>query len=865
MFLNHFYLINDEDTVRHISQSFKENSVFHSNLQKNDDEEEDNIQFYENLPIDEVLNLPQNSTVIYEKPNVNDEFKNYVQLTNDAKPKLKYGNLSSIHSFTIPNKIVVSISGGFGDGLKWQTIQSICKENGIKFTNQSIGNLLLELKSKYFTEERKSFSNKERDEVLQLCNGKCKSCNTILNKSYHIDHIRPISNGGNNSVENLQSLCGTCHRDKSRQENEHCEYIAMDDALSSFNIQNTKLLQSNFFRKLAFTEELSKPNRDDNLFGIDISKCRRNILLHSKYDFCVFSVLDNIEVFDGALKLGIYYIECDNVFPMRGNMFYTFPIVKYALEKQLITLNNIKYQILPSSTLKKDYFNDFIDYLLNTVFKNTKELQKLSVNSLIGLFGRRKNSFIQHKICNRNDIDDIGCVYEEFHKPLMNNINDDIIAITGEVNINKVESYFPIHMQILDEEAVELHKMVCYITEKGGIPRILKTDCVIYNAYDEIDFNNFYWDDRQTIKKYKGLGDEVLSLVRGMDIKNTEKLVIDFQTYNEYNEDEDVINQIIHSNKGCLILGAAGTGKTYLINKLVDKLKDKKILRLAPTNISALLISGQTLDKFTHSFTNSKGTKTKYNDLDYVFIDEISMVRCLFYKVLISLKHHNPNIKFIISGDFYQLPPVENKIMKSYENSNALFELVDGNKLTLSKCKRSDDTLYNICDKVKLNQFVDINTFSKCKSYLNISFTNKQRIIVNNECIERYIKETNKPFIHIPKLYYDDNSQEYRLCEGMPLISRINLKSKCIFNNELYNVKKIKPNTIIVSNRMNEVEIDIDDIPRLFNVAFCITVHKSQGQTFNKDYTIYEWNKMDSTLRYVSLSRATDIKYINIV
>ncbi len=51
----------------------------------------------------------------------------------------------------------------------------------------------------------------------------------------------------------------------------------------------------------------------------------------------------------------------------------------------------------------------------------------------------------------------------------------------------------------------------------------------------------------------------------------------------------------------------------------------------------------------------------------------------------------------------------------------------------------------------------------------------------------------------------------------------------------------------------------------MFYVAFCITIHKSQGATFDKPYTIHEFDKLDNRLKYVAMSRATDTKLINIV
>ncbi len=225
---------------------------------------------------------------------------------------------------------------------------------------------------------------------------------------------------------------------------------------------------------------------------------------------------------------------------------------------------------------------------------------------------------------------------------------------------------------------------------------------------------------------------------------NTKTFILPENTYTEYTNDiiyadeeyDSIVKSIKESNKGCLIQGSAGVGKTFLINKLINKLdlEDHQLLRLTPTNVSALLINGTTLDKFVYSFTSGGKTMSKkYSKIKYIFVDEISMVKCLFYQVLLTLKHFNPNIKFIISGDFYQLPPVMDKVQKEgiddtkiYEYSRALFELVDGMKLTLNKCKRSDDTLYNLCEELKYGKNVNTLSFTNrsYESYKNVCHTN---------------------------------------------------------------------------------------------------------------------------------------------
>lgn len=92
------------------------------------------------------------------------------------------------------------------------------------------------------------------------------------------------------------------------------------------------------------------------------------------------------------------------------------------------------------------------------------------------------------------------------------------------------------------------------------------------------------------------------------------------------------------------------------------------------------------------------------------------MVKSFFYSILLTIKQYNPKIKFIISGDFYQLPPVNDSFTGNYEKSRALFELVDGNKLLLSKCRRSSDVLFKICESVKNGKIVDKAVFGKIKT-----------------------------------------------------------------------------------------------------------------------------------------------------
>jgi ATP-dependent exoDNAse (exonuclease V) alpha subunit len=101
----------------------------------------------------------------------------------------------------------------------------------------------------------------------------------------------------------------------------------------------------------------------------------------------------------------------------------------------------------------------------------------------------------------------------------------------------------------------------------------------------------------------------------------------------------------------------------------------------------------------------------------------------------------------------------------------------------------------------------------------------------------------------------------------MPVIARKNSKLLHIFNNETFTIKTIKrtENEITVEDEGREHTVPIPEFTKIFNVAYCITCHRAQGMTIDEPYTIHEFNQYCERLKYVALSRATDINLINII
>ena len=134
--------------------------------------------------------------------------------------------------------------------------------------------------------------------------------------------------------------------------------------------------------------------------------------------------------------------------------------------------------------------------------------------------------------------------------------------------------------------------------------------------------------------------------------------------------------------------GMAGTGKSQVIKALVHffflQKQQHRFVILGPTGTAAALNNGSTYHSFlgmqVGASHNQKAEniaiaqlKERLQGVDYIFLDEVSMLACHdLYKISSQLakalnEHEIPfgGINFIFAGDFAQLPPVGGKTLYS--------------------------------------------------------------------------------------------------------------------------------------------------------------------------------------------------------
>jgi hypothetical protein len=142
---------------------------------------------------------------------------------------------------------------------------------------------------------------------------------------------------------------------------------------------NSPLAQTHAFVEKAYFKQVEE---DKIIYSIDINKCRKNILYYGDYDYCVFTVFDKVEEFKGTnITPGLYYVESENYMPLRCNGWYYHNMIVYCLQNDIIKLEDIKFVIKSSLTLKKDYYNKFIDYCYTHVDNYDVICEKVNVSN----------------------------------------------------------------------------------------------------------------------------------------------------------------------------------------------------------------------------------------------------------------------------------------------------------------------------------------------------------------------------------------------------------------------------------------------------------------------------------------------------
>lgn len=351
------------------------------------------------------------------------------------------------------------------------------------------------------------------------------------------------------------------------------------------------------------------------------------------------------------------------------------------------------------------------------------------------------------------------------------------------------------------------------------------------------------------------------------------------------------------------------------------KKKGKQIVICAPTGVAAINIGGVTIHRvfklpIRPLIETAKSIPLTLKDVDIFLIDEISMARIdvfeyvatvLFVLNNIMRQQGKKDVQVILVGDFFQLPPVitdkDREVLEKYKYKDNLgkgfafqskyWDAFNFVCIQLNEVVRQDDIEFiknlnaiRYGDYRGIRYFNEMSRTTEIKDAILICGTNKA---VNQKNETEYNKIHSKEYVYeadIDGEVADSDKMvpdKLKLKVGCRVMTVINDYAGKYQNGTLATVTHLTDDKIFIEtdagesaviepytwninnynakNTKNKVKISLDCIGTFtqypLKLAYAATVHKSQGQTFDKvNLNPYCW---DCGQLYVALSRVRTI------
>lgn len=247
---------------------------------------------------------------------------------------------------------------------------------------------------------------------------------------------------------------------------------------------------------------------------------------------------------------------------------------------------------------------------------------------------------------------------------------------------NKIPLHFIVSNKVIENIAEQEPKNIAELNSiKGiGLKKINKYGIEILNIiYPEHSLSQDNIDDfieknanKKRLKKSKSP-----SLAFDINVIQKENI-----KHENLSDEQKLALHKFKDGENLFITGPAGSGKSYLISEIINESKtmNKRVQCCAMTGCAAVLLQCQA--KTIHSWAGigiASGTDTEiinsiimssykcrnWKSVDVLIIDEVSMMSsrlfCLLDKIAKVVRYSTKpfgGIQVILSGDFYQLPPI---------------------------------------------------------------------------------------------------------------------------------------------------------------------------------------------------------------
>lgn len=392
-------------------------------------------------------------------------------------------------------------------------------------------------------------------------------------------------------------------------------------------------------------------------------------------------------------------------------------------------------------------------------------------------------------------------------------------------------------------------------------------------------------------------------------------------------EFDQCLRTVIHGAVPLFVTGNAGTGKSTFLQYMLENLdEDENPVVLAPTGVAAVNVGGSTIHsffKFPPRYVNLDSITANYkwqrefrSTLSMLIIDEISMVRAdmmdnidVFLRLNMGVDAPFGGVRLVMIGDLHQLPPVVEDSLKQYFKNvytspyffhAKVFEDVSPATFELTHIfRQKDPTFIRVLNNVRRGQLSNsdanvLNTrVNRSLEGNAIMLTTTNKLADNLNTIKlaslsatpkTYTAEINGDF---PMKYFP-TTENLVLKVGAQVMMLRNGPGYC--NGTICEVSELKENTVVVKweddtgmTRIREIEpvsferIEYESLESRIHgkavgtfkqlplkLAWAITMHKSQGMTFDKVKIDFGFGSFAHGQTYVALSRCRSLEGLSL-
>lgn len=377
---------------------------------------------------------------------------------------------------------------------------------------------------------------------------------------------------------------------------------------------------------------------------------------------------------------------------------------------------------------------------------------------------------------------------------------------------------------------------------------------------------------------------------------------------------------IMMSGRNVFLTGKAGVGKSYVLDKFISdaQAEEKNVVIVAPTGIAAININGVTVHRafkvpIKPLVEDARKIPSTIKEADVIVLDEVSMCRMDLFdyisKIIIQASNYRVRyldkkpIQFIVCGDFFQLPPVlldkdkdilerhyGKQIDKGFAFQSEYWDYFNFANIVLDEVVRQKDQ--NFITALNMTRVGDTRGLKYFWQHSSKYAINKAIMLCGTNKAAKDKNEYELGLLSTPENEFiatvsGDVKDSDKVVDER-LLLKIGARVMTVINDTAMRYQNGSLGTVVnISNEFVYVEIDdsgqIVEIERAswdikdyvlekgkikqktvgtyiqfpLKLAYAITIHKSQGQTYDAiNLNPYCW---DCGQLYVALSRVRSI------